>query len=353
MLSLGIHILENGNLIKYQKSSVDKEIQIEDFIETHPKILDEDLFIIGRQVVTASKTRIDLMGLDKEGNIIIIEIKKGQTPREVVSQILEYAVWAEGLQYEDINEIAKEKHLSDFPDLYKKYEQEFKIIPEPFNENQRLYIIAEKIDKKIEDLCRYLRIRNLDIKCIELNFFEKGNQKLINTNVIVGTEETNYQDLKDEVQGSQITWDDKLKSANEENRELALRFISKVEERFNVKGKPDNRWYFIYIREPYERKNLFCVIRCGKQVVDVCFRIDPESFGIKNDDVRMIKGYFYQKSTERRIRLTNENIESVMKLLEHSHHATVSYTEGEKQRRIDAANKAVETRSRENPEWRK
>jgi len=350
---LGIHILENGNLVEYQKNLVEKEIVIEDFIETYPKILDNDFFIIGRQVPTATKTRIDLMGLDKEGNVIIIEIKKGQSPREVVSQILEYAVWAEGLQYEDLNKIAKEKHLSNFTDLYKKYEQEFKIIPEPFNENQRLYIVAEKIDEKIEDMCRYLRIRNLDIKCVELNFFEKGNQRLINTNVIVGTEETIYQELKDEVQSSQITWDDKLNAATKENREQVLAFIAKVEEKFNLKGKPNNRWFFIYIREPYERKNIFCVIRCGKEIVDVCFRIDPESFNVKNDDIRMIKGYFYQKSTERRIRLTNENTENIMGFLEHSYHATKSYSEGEKQRRIDAANKAVATRTQQDPEWRK
>jgi len=350
---LGIHIIENGDLVEYQKTSVEKEIDIEEFIETHPKILDNDFFIIGRQVATTTKTRIDLMGLDKEGNIIIVEIKKGQSPREVVSQILEYGVWAEELQYEDLNEIAKVKHLSDFHDLYKKYEQEFKTIPEPFNENQRLYIVAEKIDEKTEAMCRYLRIRNLDIKCIELNFFEKGGQKLISTNVKVGTEETIDQDLKDEVRSSQITWDDKLNAATKENREQVLRFISKVEEKFNGKGKPNNRWFFIYTGEPHERKNIFCVIRLGKQHLDVCFRIDPESFNVKNDDIRMIKGYFYPKSTERRIRLTKENEETIMGFLEHSYHATVNYSEGEKQRRVDAANKAVATRTEQDPEWRK
>jgi len=350
---LGIHILENGNLVEYQKISVEKEIDIEEFIETHPKILDNDFFIIGRQVPTTTKTRVDLMGLDKEGNVIIIEIKKGQSPREVVSQIIEYGVWAEGIQYEDLNEIAKEKHLPNFPDLYKKYEQEFKTIPEPFNENQRLYIVAEKIDEKIEDMCRYLRVRGIDIKCVELNFFEKGGQRLVNTNVVVGTEETIYQDLTDEVQSSQITWDDKLNAATKENRERVLDFISKVEEKFNGIGKPNNRWFFIYTREPCERKNLFCVLRCGKQSVDMCFRIDPESFNVKNDDIRMIKGYFYPKSTERRIGLANQSADTIMGLLEHSYHATVSYSEGQTQRRIDAANKAVATRTKQDPEWRK
>jgi len=36
--------------------------------------------------------------------------------------------------------------------LYKKYEADFKSVPDPFNRKQRLYIVAEKIDKKIEDM---------------------------------------------------------------------------------------------------------------------------------------------------------------------------------------------------------
>ncbi len=33
----------------------------------------------------------DLLGLDKDGNIVIVELKRGKTPREVVAQLLEYA----------------------------------------------------------------------------------------------------------------------------------------------------------------------------------------------------------------------------------------------------------------------
>ncbi len=42
--------------------------------------------------------------------------------------------------------------------------------------------------------------------------------------------------------------------------------------------------------------------------MNVCFRIDPESFNVKNNEIRMIRGFFYPQSTERRIQLTNENI---------------------------------------------
>ena len=147
---MGIHLIENDKVVEYEKKIVGKEIEIEDFLESHPKVLEKDIFIIGRQVPTETKTRIDLMGLDRDGNVVIIEVKKGVSAREVVSQILEYGVWAEDIQYEGLNQIAKERHISGFQDLYKKYETDYKEIPEPFNQNQRLYIVAEKLIKKLK-----------------------------------------------------------------------------------------------------------------------------------------------------------------------------------------------------------
>jgi hypothetical protein len=32
-----------------------------------------------------------LIGIDSAGDLLIVELKKGKTPREVVAQILEYA----------------------------------------------------------------------------------------------------------------------------------------------------------------------------------------------------------------------------------------------------------------------
>jgi len=101
-----IHHVKDGKLEKYEKLSVDKEQKIEEFIEKHPKLLGEDIFIIGRQISTPIG-RLDLLGLDKNGNVIIVELKKGLPSREVVSQILDYAVWGEELQYDDLNKIAK------------------------------------------------------------------------------------------------------------------------------------------------------------------------------------------------------------------------------------------------------
>ena len=229
---MGIHHIKDGKVVEYKKKNVNKEKEIEDYLEKHIQVLDKDIFIIGRQVPTGSKTIIDLMGLDRDGNVVIIEIKKGVSAREVISQILEYGVWAENIQYEDLNRIAKDKHLNGFQNLYKKYKADFKSVPEPFNRKQRLYIVAEKIDKKIVDIARYLKIRGMDIKCVELNFHVDEGHEIVHTNVIVGDEETIYQELEDDSKTEQITWKDKLELATPQNKKNVTELISKIEQNY-------------------------------------------------------------------------------------------------------------------------
>jgi len=46
--------------------------------------------IVGRQVTTKSGS-IDLLGVDKSGNTVIIELKRAQLPRECLAQAIDYA----------------------------------------------------------------------------------------------------------------------------------------------------------------------------------------------------------------------------------------------------------------------
>ena len=47
--------------------------------------------IIGRQINTAFGKYIDIQAMNSEGNLVVIELKRNRTPREVVAQTLDYA----------------------------------------------------------------------------------------------------------------------------------------------------------------------------------------------------------------------------------------------------------------------
>lgn len=77
---------------------------LEDWIENTPSAIfeDEKVFIISRQVTTNLGKAIYLLGLDKNGNTVVIELKRGKTPKDTVAQVLEYASFVEDLTYDHL-----------------------------------------------------------------------------------------------------------------------------------------------------------------------------------------------------------------------------------------------------------
>jgi RecB family endonuclease NucS len=60
-----------------------KESRLEDWVEKDPSLLGMDVMIIARQLVTPCG-RIDLLAIDGEANLVVLELKRDKTPRDVV-----------------------------------------------------------------------------------------------------------------------------------------------------------------------------------------------------------------------------------------------------------------------------
>ena len=71
------------------------EEEFEKIIYETPEIL-EDMFLVKRQIREESKPGIpDIIGIDKDGNICIVEMKNVTVDAWIIPQVLQYAFWAE------------------------------------------------------------------------------------------------------------------------------------------------------------------------------------------------------------------------------------------------------------------
>src|SRR5437762_2911787 len=61
--------------------------------------------IIGRQVPTPWGKFIDLLCIDGEGKIVVLELKRDKTPREVVAQALDYGSYVKTIQADELRRI--------------------------------------------------------------------------------------------------------------------------------------------------------------------------------------------------------------------------------------------------------
>lgn len=83
----------DGALQDIHPAKLNLEARIEEWIKQDTSVLvpsGSKLLLIGEQVETDLGKRIDLLFMEARGNLVIVELKRNKTPREVTAQALEY-----------------------------------------------------------------------------------------------------------------------------------------------------------------------------------------------------------------------------------------------------------------------
>src|SRR5687767_4209862 len=100
----------SGEFVPLQETPFgDIEQVLEDWIEQNPHLLfdGEQLAVIARLPRTSYGKHADLLAIDQTGACVVIELKRGETPREVIAQAIEYAAWVDSLTLDDLNGLAR------------------------------------------------------------------------------------------------------------------------------------------------------------------------------------------------------------------------------------------------------
>jgi RecB family endonuclease NucS len=84
-------IVDGDKLKEIKKDKLNLEERLEKWLEKDISIISDDLFVIGRQVGTDFGGAIDLLCLDHNGDVVIVELKRDKTSREITAQALDYA----------------------------------------------------------------------------------------------------------------------------------------------------------------------------------------------------------------------------------------------------------------------
>ncbi|WP_277375692.1 endonuclease NucS domain-containing protein [Paenibacillus polymyxa] len=182
-IELGIWKI-NGAVEKIHFSSMEIERKLEDVITHDISIIDPSLLLIGRQINTAFGKFIDILAMNSEGNLVIIELKRNKTPREVVAQTLDYASWVQQLNYTDIIEIYSERNPG------KQLEQDFvdyfqNDLPETLNELHQLIIVSAELDPAIERIINYLTNFGVPINALFFHYFKDGDNEYLARNWLI------------------------------------------------------------------------------------------------------------------------------------------------------------------------
>ncbi len=179
---------KNGQLVPVVRTRLANEDQLQGWIAANPRLIGLDILVIGREVSTEFGARVDVLGMDRDGNTVVIECKRDRTPRDIIAQILDYASWIAHLSTRQIHEIASAK-------LGKPLEVAFRErfgteLPETLNESHSLVIVAGEFDASSRRIVEYLaEIHDMAINTAFFSVFEHNGETLLTTDWLLDQEE--------------------------------------------------------------------------------------------------------------------------------------------------------------------
>lgn len=183
--------IHDSGLIEAQRSHLQSEAQLEEWIKENPRLISTDLLLIGSQVPTPHGGRIDLLGIDSTGTIHVIELKANKTPREVVAQALDYASWVVSLTDVELDKYCRDYHKMELETAFKKY---FVVDSLPNIPNAQpapsITIVASALDPASERIVKYLSEQyNVDINVVFFTVFEDNLGKALTRSWLIDPQE--------------------------------------------------------------------------------------------------------------------------------------------------------------------
>jgi hypothetical protein len=167
---------------------------LQEWIANNPESLGEEILIIQKEFdgFDDTRERLDLLGLDKQGNIVVIENKLDDTGRDVTWQALKYASYCSTLKKEQIKKIYQdyldkqrvgEKAEDNLIDFFNT--SDFTEISLNSGQSQRIIMVAYNFRKEVTSTVLWLMNYKLRIQCFKATLFQLGDQLFLNLEQII------------------------------------------------------------------------------------------------------------------------------------------------------------------------
>lgn len=170
---------------------------LQEWIANNPSCLNEDLLIIQKEFDGFYDTseRLDLLAIDKQGNLVIIENKLDDTGRDVTWQVLKYSSYCSTLNASQIIAIYNqylqkigsadeaEEMLEEFLET-EDYKEKLNI-----GNSQRIMMIAGEFRKEVTSTVLWLLNYGLRLQCFKATPFRLNEQLFLNMEQIIPIKE--------------------------------------------------------------------------------------------------------------------------------------------------------------------
>lgn len=180
--------------ISFKSCGMKERQDLQEWISNNPTILGEELLIIQKEFDGFSDTneRLDLLALDKNGNLVIIENKLDDSGRNVVWQALKYAGYCSSLKKDEIKDIFQQylnKNGKDgnAEELITEFLNKVDFSETQLNQDlsQRIIMVAREFRKEVTNTVIWARKFGMKIQCIKIKPYNIGEYLVVDTDQII------------------------------------------------------------------------------------------------------------------------------------------------------------------------
>lgn len=185
------HIIEIKNT-QFCAVGIQERGDLQAALRDQINVISPDTLVISEEFSgwTEGARRIDLLGIDKQANIVVIELKRDETGSHMELQALRYAAMVSTLtfkraveihqQYLDNRRIVKnaEEEILNFLDWSDPLEEQFPT-------DVRIVLASGGFSKEITTTVMWLNDRNLDIRCIRIRPYKLMGKILLDIEQII------------------------------------------------------------------------------------------------------------------------------------------------------------------------
>jgi hypothetical protein len=183
---------------KFTDLKISERGHLQEWLANEPMALGEELLIIQKEFdgFDDTKERLDLLALDKDGNLVIIENKLDDSGRDVVWQALKYASYCSTLKKEQIVEVFQ-KYLNKYCNGENAQALICEFLKEPDigevvingGNQQRLMFVAAHFRKEVTSTVLWLLSHNIRLQCFKVTPYAMGDSLFLNMEQIIPTPE--------------------------------------------------------------------------------------------------------------------------------------------------------------------
>jgi hypothetical protein len=178
--------------ITFEEAGIRERGDLQRFLRSQIEVIAPDVLVIAEEFSEweNSSRRIDLLGIDKQANLVVVELKRTQSGEHMELQALRYAAMVSAMTFDRAVEVFG-RHLRKLGDESDPQQRMLGFLnwsepdEERFAQDVSLVLASADFSQELTTTVMWLLDRGIDIRCVRLRPYKNGDELLLDVQQVI------------------------------------------------------------------------------------------------------------------------------------------------------------------------